>query len=129
RLAASPKDLRALKARICTIGPATRAAVESLHLKVDVTPEEYVAEALVLALVGFDLSGKRILIPRAAVARDLAPNALRERGAIVDVVEAYRTLAAQPGTLPETDWVTFTSASTVKNFLAQASLEGLKSAS
>ena len=55
-------------------------------------PEEYVAESLLEALAGEDLKGKRILLPRAAVARDLVPVTLRERGAVVDVVEAYRTI-------------------------------------
>src|SRR4029077_5172703 len=88
----SDHDLRALKAKLCAIGPATREAIEALHLRVDVMPAEYVAESLVDALAGEDLQGKRILLPRAAVARDLVPVTLRERGAIVDVVEAYRTI-------------------------------------
>ncbi|HUA84784.1 MAG TPA: uroporphyrinogen-III C-methyltransferase [Bryobacteraceae bacterium] len=128
----SAADLRALKAKICAIGPATRAAVEALHLKVDKMPEEYVAESLVKAFEAEDLNWRRILLPRAAVARDLVPVELRRRGATVDVVEAYRTgipentaerareiLARLP------DWITFTSSSTVTNFLAAAGKEAL----
>lgn len=120
----SNRDLRDLKAKICTIGPATRAAVEALHLRVDVMPKEYVAESLVEALAAEDLRGKRVLLPRAAVARDLVPVALTERGAIVDVVEAYRTV--MPADAPERakqtlalkpHWITFTSSSTVKNLV------------
>jgi uroporphyrinogen III methyltransferase / synthase len=134
RLAASPRDWRHLRAKLCTIGPATRQAVESLGLKVDLMPAEYVAEGLLAALEQEDLSGQRILIPRATVARDTAPIALRERGAIVDVVDAYQTLPPrEKSEWPEgVDWITFTSSSTVKNFLALTgpeALRGLKIAS
>ncbi|MEQ1946910.1 MAG: uroporphyrinogen-III C-methyltransferase [Bryobacteraceae bacterium] len=118
-------DLRALKAKICAIGPATKAAIEALHLRVDVLPKEYVAESLLDALAGENLNGKRVLLPRAAVARDLVPIALKERGAIVDVVEAYRTIMPEdaPAKAREAfekrpDWVTFTSSSTVTNLIA-----------
>jgi uroporphyrinogen III methyltransferase/synthase len=139
RLDCSAVDLRALKARICAIGPATRAAVEALHLKVDLMPEEYVAESLVAAFATVDLGGRKILLPRAAVARDLVPVELTRRGATVDVVEAYRTAA--PENLPQRardvlerkpHWITFTSSSTVRNFVAAAgreSLDGVKIAS
>jgi uroporphyrinogen III methyltransferase/synthase len=141
RLDASGLDLRALKARLCAIGPATRRALEALHLKVDLMPEEYVAESLVEAFAREDLKGKRILLPRAAVARDLVPAELRRRGAEVDVVEAYRTeapadLAARarevfaPARKPH--WITFTSSSTARNFLTATQgglLEGVRIAS
>ena len=81
--------------KICAIGPATRAAVEALHLKVDLMGKEYVAESLLEAFAAHDLAGKRILLPRAAVARDLVPVELARRGAQVDVVEAYRTVAPE----------------------------------
>ncbi len=128
----SDRDLRDLNAKLCAIGPATRAAVEALHLRVDVMPEEYVAESLVKALAGENLKGKRVLLPRAAVARDLVPDTLRERGAVVDVVEAYRTVIpadavarAKEALAHKPDWITFTSSSTVKNFLAVAGREAL----
>ncbi len=139
RLDRSPADLRDLRARICAIGPATRAAVEALHLKVDVMGKEYVAEGLLAAFAAYDLAGQRILLPRAAVARDLVPAELARRGASVDVVEAYRTVApegaaerARAAFAHKPDWITFTSSSTVENFVAvagAAALEGVKVAS
>lgn len=135
----SPVDLRALKAKLCAIGPATRAAFEQLHLRVDVMPAEYVAESLLEALANEDLAGKRVLLPRAAVARDLVPVVLRERGAHVDVVEAYRTMIpanaaqhARDALARKPDWITFTSSSTAKNFVAlvgREALQGIKVAS
>jgi len=115
------QDLRTLRARICAIGPATAAEIEKWKLLVDIQPAEYVGEALASALPE-NLTGQRILLPRAAVARDVVPQMLRDRGAIVDVVEAYRTVIPEHSKpLPEQfDWVTFTSSSTVKNFLALA---------
>ena len=125
RLDKSTTDLRSLRAKLCAIGPATKAALEALHLKVDVLPEEYVAESLVTAFADIPLDGQRILLPRAAVARDVVPVELAKRGAIIEVVEAYRTrLPQSPKTLkPDADWLTFTSSSTVKNFIALASRE------
>src|ERR1035441_6011541 len=64
RLDASSTDLRSLRARICAIGPATRAAVQALHLKVDLMGKEYVAEGLLDAFATHDLAGKRVLLPR-----------------------------------------------------------------
>ncbi|HBY60579.1 MAG TPA: HemD protein, partial [Solibacterales bacterium] len=141
RLDASPRDLRALSARLCAIGPATCAALEALHLKVDIVPEEYVAESLLAAFAAVDLEGQRVLLPRAAVARDLIPEAFAQRGAHIDVVEAYRTVipedsAARARELfsapPRPDWITFTSSSTVRNFLTLAgpgALDRVKAAS
>ncbi|HUI56672.1 MAG TPA: uroporphyrinogen-III C-methyltransferase [Bryobacteraceae bacterium] len=138
RLDRSATDLRALRARICAIGPATRAAVEALHLKVDLMGKEYVAEGLMEAFASHDLTGKRVLLPRAAVARDLVPVELAKRGAHVDVVEAYRTVvpdeaAAQAREVfagpNKPDCITFTSSSTVQNFVAAAgaaALDGVK---
>ncbi len=134
RLDRSPSDLRSLRARICAIGPATRKAVEALHLKVDLMPAEYVAEGLLAAFHSHDVAGKRILLPRAAVARDLIPAELSRMGACVDVVEAYRNIVPESAhTLAHNifqaarkpDWITFTSSSTVKNFLALAGSESL----
>ena len=134
RLDRSAVDLRALRARICAIGPATRAAIEALHLKVDIMGRDFVAESLLEALAGYDLHNQRILLPRAAVARDLVPVELARRGALVDVVEAYRTAAPEDastlaaeilGAAGRTDWITFTSSSTVQNFVAVAGAEAL----
>jgi uroporphyrinogen III methyltransferase/synthase len=127
RLDQSAHDLRSLKARICAIGPATRKAIEDLHLKVDLMPEEYVAESVVKAFASQDLAGKKVLLPRAAVARDLIPTELAKLGATVDVVEAYRNVVPQNAASrakeifssdKKPDWITFTSSSTVKNLLA-----------
>jgi uroporphyrinogen III methyltransferase/synthase len=130
----SKLDMRATRARICAIGPATARALAELHLKVDLMPDRYVAESLVAAFDGVDLQGSRVLIPRAAVARDLIPLALAKAGAQVDVVEAYRNVV--PADAEERareilrgarrpDWITFTSSSTVNNFLEIAGREAL----
>ncbi|HLI86502.1 MAG TPA: uroporphyrinogen-III C-methyltransferase [Bryobacteraceae bacterium] len=141
RLDRSAVDLRSLRARICAIGPATRAAVEALHLKVDLMGRDYVAEGLLEAFQSHDLAGKRILLPRAAVARDLVPAELTRRGAHVEVVEAYRTVipeeapaqaAAIFGSGRKPDCIAFTSSSTVQNFVTAAgahSLDGVTVAS
>jgi uroporphyrinogen III methyltransferase/synthase len=133
RLDASKHDLRKLRAKICAIGPATRAAVEALHLKVDLMGKEYVAESLLDAFADYDLAGKRVLLPRAAVARDLVPAGLARRDARVDVVEAYRTvapehLAARVREVLEScpDCVTFTSSSTVLNLVQVFGSEALR---
>jgi uroporphyrinogen III methyltransferase/synthase len=135
RLDQSPSDLRCLRARICAIGPATAEALSTLHLKVDRLPAEYVAESLLQAFAGDDLNGKRILLPRALVARDLIPAQLEQRGARVDVVAAYQTVipaAAAPhaqrlfAAPRRPDWITFTSSSTVKNFLSVCPKENLE---
>jgi uroporphyrinogen III methyltransferase/synthase len=139
RLDKSSRDLRSLKSRICAIGPATKAAVEALHLKVDLMPEEYVAESLVKAFAKEPLEFRRILLPRAAVARDLVPRELARRGAHVDVAEAYQTVApadlagkAQSILDRKPHWITFTSSSTVTNLIEAAGKEclaGIKIAS
>jgi uroporphyrinogen III methyltransferase/synthase len=139
RLDASPADLRAIRGQICAIGPASREALERFHIKVDITAAEYVAEGLLAALSTHKLEGARVLIARAAVARDVLPIELRKLGAHVDVVEAYRTIA--PTNLAETarailaqkpDWITFTSSSTAQNLIdaiGPDALAGIRSAS
>ncbi len=141
RLDQSRHDLRSLKARICAIGPATRKAIEDLHLKVDLMPDEYVAESLIKAFASENLAGKRVLLPRAAVARDVIPAELAKLGAQVDVVEAYRNVVPPNapsrsreifGNEKKPDWITFTSSSTVKNLLAitgREAIEGVRIAS
>jgi uroporphyrinogen III methyltransferase/synthase len=85
-----------------------------------VLPERFVAEALVEALADIDVKGARVLVARAAEARDVLPDALRERGAEVDVISLYETVREQPDTeaieaAQGADYVTFTSSSTVTN--------------
>jgi uroporphyrinogen III methyltransferase/synthase len=113
-------------ARIAAIGPATAQRVRNFHLKVDLQPDEFVAEAVVREFKKEgDIENLRILIARAEEARDLLPKELGALGAIVDVAFAYRTVAetsdrtearsrlAREGA----DMITFTSSSTVENFL------------
>ena len=119
------KPMRHLK--IAAIGPATRQAIEQHGVKVNVVPREYVAESVVASLRR-KIRGKRVLLARAKVARDVIPRELRKLGAQVDVVEAYETVVPQssrqrlrvalnsPKRRP--DWITFTSSSTARNFVA-----------
>jgi uroporphyrinogen III methyltransferase/synthase len=108
--------------RVAAIGPATAGALRERGIEPDLIPEEYVAEAIVEALG--DVSGKRILLPRADIARRALTDILRSRGAVVDEIAAYRTVSAG-GKLPElsdVDAVTFTSSSTVRGFLEQGAV-------
>src|SRR5580704_6146442 len=128
--------------RIAAIGPATKKAIEQRGGKVDVVPKEYVAESVVRSLRR-RMKGKRVLLVRAKVARDVIPRELREAGAHVDVVEAYETTIPQSSRKQLRDalrnprrrphLVTFTSSSTVRNFVAllgeRESLEGIRLAS
>jgi uroporphyrinogen-III synthase len=113
--------------QVAAIGPATAAAIGRIGLKVSAMPEEYVAEAVV-AMLKEKVRGQRILLARAAVARDVIPEQLRQCGADIHVVEAYRTVIPQDSIAqvrelfaeekPLPDAVTFTSSSTVSNFCA-----------
>ena len=125
RLQARGKDLRVLQGiRVATIGPATAATLQEAGHTANLVPDEYRAEAILKAL-GSDLGGMRFLIPRAAEAREVLPVGLRERGAEVDVVPVYRTVpvADESATVlallraGQIDAVTFTSSSTVVNFV------------
>jgi uroporphyrinogen III methyltransferase/synthase len=124
RLAAAGLDARALHgARVAAIGPATVRALRAHGVLADVMPERAVAESLVEALG--EAPVRRALIARAKVARDVLPDALRARGAEVDVLELYETVAeplspAQLEAVRGADYVTFTSASTVRNLLSAA---------
>ncbi len=119
--------------KIAAIGPATKSAIEKQGLAVTVTPKEYVAESVVAALHK-RVKGKRVLLVRAKVARDVIPRELRKAGATVDVVEAYETVAPKTSeqrlravlkSKRKPHAITFTSSSTVKNFVG---LMGLRSA-
>lgn len=128
---------------VAAIGPATKKAIEQRGIKVDVVPKEYVAESVVRSLKS-RVKGKRVLLVRAKVARDVIPRELRKAGAHVDVVEAYETVvppaskrkiqAALKNTSRRPHVVTFTSSSTVKNFMgligkARKNLSGIQMAS
>ena len=113
--------------RIAAIGPATAQRVRDFHLKVDLQPKEFVAEAVLREFKEQgDVENLRILIARAEEARDLLPKGLGTLGAIVDVAITYRTVAetkdrteARPRLAAEgADMITFTSSSTVENYLA-----------
>ncbi|HEX8743218.1 MAG TPA: uroporphyrinogen-III C-methyltransferase [Thermoleophilaceae bacterium] len=107
--------------RFATIGSATADLLAARGIDPDVVPERQVAEGLVEALAAEEVAGRRVLVARAEEGRDLLPDALRGRGAEVDVVALYRTVALPP---PEAaldaaagaDYVTFTSSSTVRHF-------------
>lgn len=135
RLDRSPHDFRRFRGRLCAIGPATRRELEALHLKVDLTPESFVAESLAESFSKLDLRAQRVLIPRAEAARELLPDSLRKMSAEVDVVAAYRNVIPETAYAraeeiferqPKPHWITFTSSSTVKNFLSVASADRLQ---
>lgn len=125
RLRVAEKSLKHL--RIAAIGPATKKAIEQRSVKVEVVPKEYVAESVVRSLKR-KVKGKRVLLVRARVARDVIPRELAKAGAHIDVVEAYETVVPEssrkrlraalknPNNRPHV--VTFTSSSTVRNFVA-----------
>ncbi|MCE5271875.1 uroporphyrinogen-III C-methyltransferase [bacterium] len=132
------KDVRALAgARLAAIGPSTAAALESAGLSVDMLPEKFVAESVAdsFAKLGESLEGKRILLPRAEIARKVLPEALAALGAEVMEVPVYSTRITRPENLPQVltelaagqvDLVTFTSSSTVDNFVELVGLDSLK---
>jgi uroporphyrinogen-III synthase/uroporphyrinogen III methyltransferase/synthase len=119
RCAAIGVVARANTVKVAAVGAATAAAAREAGWDVAVVPENYVAEGL-LAALGGGMAGKRVLLGRAAVARDVIPDALRAAGAIVDVADAYRNVI--PANAPEQlrraladglAAVTFTSSSSV----------------
>jgi uroporphyrinogen-III synthase len=120
--------------KIAAIGPATKSAIEQHGLSVTVTPQEYVAESVVKSLQN-RVKGKRVLLVRAKVARDVIPRELRKTAATVDVVEAYETVAPKSSARSlrsvlanktrKPHAITFTSSSTVRNFV---NLLGLREA-
>ncbi|HET7273556.1 MAG TPA: GDP-mannose 4,6-dehydratase [Longimicrobiaceae bacterium] len=126
-LSASGRDTRVLAGvSLCAIGPATAEAIEMHGARADIVPDEYVAEAVIEALSAeTTLWGSRILIPRAEVARSVLPTSLRESGAEVVDVAAYRTVPDGPDAdevrrrllAGEVDLITFTASSTVRNYV------------
>ena len=122
-LSRGPEWLRGV--RVAVIGPATARSLAAHGVTADLVPEEYVAEALVACLGDtVALAGQRVLLPRADIARDALVKGLLEAGAIVDAVEAYRTIPAPAAPQlvrqlrgGQVDVVTFTSPSTVRALL------------
>jgi uroporphyrinogen III methyltransferase / synthase len=124
RLRAAGADARALAgSKVAAIGPGTAAALQAHGVSADLVPERSTAEGLVEALR--EVPARRALIARAREARDVLPEALRERGTQVDVLELYET-EAEPmdgealTAARAADYVTFTSSSTVRFFLKSA---------
>jgi uroporphyrinogen-III synthase/uroporphyrinogen III methyltransferase/synthase len=118
--------------KVAAIGEATAEAARKAGLQVALVPEAYVAESLVEGLLA-RAAGQRILLARAAVARDVIPDALREAGAEVDVVDAYRNVL--PEAAPEQlrraiadglDAATFTSSSSATHLAEAARKAGIE---
>lgn len=133
RMKAAGKDSRALaQAKLCAIGSATAAKLADYGLLADVVPGEFRAEGVVAALQELLQPGDRILLPRAAEAREVLPQELTKLGAKVDVAPAYETVAgevdqqklAEQLAAGEIDLVTFTSSSTVTNLLKLLGADG-----
>jgi len=129
-MAAQGRDARALgNASVAAIGSGTESALAAHGVIADIVPDRFVGEELVEALNRLELRGKPVLVARAAEAREVLPDALRKRGAAVDVVALYETVAEQPDPdalerARDADFITFTSSSTVRNFL-EASPNGI----
>ncbi|MGB3412307.1 MAG: uroporphyrinogen-III C-methyltransferase [Microthrixaceae bacterium] len=124
------RDLGGVK--LATIGSGTAAVLGEHSLVTDLQPDRFVAESLLEAFPEQVSGGGRVLLPRAAVAREVLPDGLRERGWTVDIVEAYRTIPRAPSesereALATADVVTFTSASSVRNLVAAAGVDAVPS--
>jgi uroporphyrinogen III methyltransferase / synthase len=126
RLFTKNRDIRDLKGvKICCIGPATAQQVEGKGIRVDLVPKKFISEGILKSFSGKNLKGKKILIARAAEARDVLPEGLKKLGAKVDVVTAYETVNSgkkrneleTPFKENQVDVITFTSSSTVNNFV------------
>jgi uroporphyrinogen III methyltransferase/synthase len=129
RLLQGPRDVRALAgARLCAIGPGTAARLTRFGLKIDLIPDDHSASGVVAALkAAGSIKGKRVLFPKADIARDVLPEQLREAGAEVTEVVAYRTVTAESDAHlgiyrqlldRRIDAVTFSSASAVRAFVS-----------
>jgi len=119
-------DARALhNSKLCAIGQETADALVGHGLRPELVTSEYTAEGLANALEGWELNGLRVLVPRAEIARDALPSLLANRGAEVDILPVYRAVCppeAGPALLrlfdaEGVDVITFTSSSTVNNFV------------
>jgi uroporphyrinogen III methyltransferase / synthase len=115
-------DARAVRAAVAAIGTGTAAALAARNVVADLVPARFVAEGLLAEFPDPPAEGGRVLLARAAVARDVLPEGLTAMGWRVDVVEAYRTVPVEPDgdqleRVGAADAVTFTSSSTVERFL------------
>ena len=115
--------------RVAAIGPKTAWALKGRGISPEFVPDEYVAESILPGLG--DVEGKRILLPRAEIARKALPEAIRAAGGTPDEIAVYRTLPAEPDEAgldalrSGVDWITFTSPSTVENFTEIVHRQGL----
>jgi uroporphyrinogen III methyltransferase/synthase len=127
RLQVLKRDVRDLKGlKIGAIGPKTAEMLRHMGIRPNLIPDEYRAEAVIASFKKWPIQGTRILLPRAAQAREILPKKLKEMGAAIDVVSAYRTVKPEKDTMrirqlleeKAIDMVTFTSSSTVMNFIS-----------
>lgn len=135
RMRSSRKDVRSLSGvKIVAIGPKTREEIENYGIFCEFVPEEFVAESIIDVFKGEDLQGKKVLLPRADIARKVLPDALRSMGAFVNEITAYKTVMGEGNTeelikLLEEKKIhvlTFTSSSTVKNFVKKIGPENVE---
>ena len=119
-----PFDLQG--AKVCAVGPATKAALEERGVGVDLVPEEFIAESALSALekTAAGIAGRRVLMPRGELARDTLPEGLRDLGAEVKEIVVYRTECPQVSeeakdalVAGQPDIVTFTSGSTARHYV------------
>jgi len=134
RMRFKKKDIRDLKGiKICAIGPKTREEIEKYGIFCEFMPEEFVAEAILEGLKEKAIAGKKVLLPRADIARKVLPETLQAMGALVTEVVAYKTVtgAGDAETIKEMlaekriHILTFTSSSTVKNFVQKIAAPNL----
>jgi uroporphyrinogen-III synthase len=131
RTLAELRDARDLAGvQLAAVGPGTARVFAEHHLRVDLVPERFVAEGLLAAFPDPPPGGGRVLLARAEVARDVLPDGLHARGWQVEVVDAYRTVPvevdeAERVRAGSADAITFTSASSVTNFVVAAGLEAV----
>ena len=122
-------DARAFgRALVAAIGPGTAQVLASGNIVADLVPERFVAEGLLEAFPEPPAAGGRVLLARAATARDVLPHGLQAKGWDVDVVPVYRTCAAEIDdaerhAVADADVVTFTSSSTVRHFVDLVGVE------
>ncbi len=134
RLMEKDKDIRDLKGiRLCAIGPKTKEEVEKFGIRCDFVPNEYRAEAIIEGLKNEDMAGKKVLLPRADIARKIIPDTLKQLGAEVEEVVAYKTVMGSGNAKllqemlaeKKLNVLTFTSSSTVRNFVNMLNADNL----
>lgn len=117
------RDARAIRGRVAAIGEKTAGELHARGILPDLVAADASSEGVVAAFAGKNLENQIVLMPRAAAGRDVVPQEFRRRGARIDDVPVYRTAVPQESgallaAVENADWITFTSSSTVKHFLA-----------